>query len=125
VKTSILSALAATLAVACANAQAPNKNQMHLDAINCSALKNQPQVCLVNNTDSQVTDIDCETTGFFGGKGAKGVDVPKGGIPPRSMVIVNMKSCHTSLIFTILGGGERKVNNVNTDTQTTIMVPQQ
>ena len=124
-KTSILTALAATLAISCANAQAPNKNQMHLDILNCSALKNQPQVCLVNDTDKQVTDIDCETTGFFGGKGAKGVDFPKGGIPPRSMVIVNMKSCHTSLIFTILGGGERKVNNVNTDTQTTIMVPQQ
>jgi len=125
VKTSILATLAATVAISCANAQAPSKNQMHLDVLNCSALKNQPQVCLVNNTDSQVTNIDCETTGFFGGKGAKGVDVPKGGIPPHSMVIVNMKSCHTSLLFTILGGAERRVDKVNTDTQTMIEVPKQ
>ncbi len=124
-KTSIYAVLSVLVTVSCANAQAPNKNQMHLDTINCSALKNQPQVCLINNTDNQVTDIDCETTGFFGGKGAKGVDVPKGGIPAHSMAIVNMKSCHTALVFTILGGVERRVNGVNTDTQTMIEVPRQ
>ena len=103
----------------------PKDQQKHYTVINCSALKGAPQVCVSNNTDSMVTDIDCETKGFFGGAGAKSVDMPKGGIPPHSLTVVNMKSCNTSLIFTILGGGERKVPNVHTDQSTIIEVPQQ
>lgn len=127
-KTSVLAALA-TLALSCtaAYAQAPNtptRGQKHFNIVNCSALKNQPQVCVFNETDEQVTDIDCETKGIFS-SGTKAVEMPKGGIPPHSMTIVNMKSCHTALIFTLLGGGERKVPNVNTDTSTTIEVPKQ
>lgn len=115
---------AALLIATAMTAQAQSPKQKHLDIINCSALKGQPQVCLFNDTDLQVTDIDCETTSFFSGKGAKAVDVPRGGIPAHSITIVNMKSCKTALIFTLLGGGERRVDHINTDQSTIIEVPQ-
>ena len=122
-KSSVTAVFAAIILTSAAYAQAPDATK-HFKVINCSALKGQPQVCLFNDTDSQVTDIDCETRGIFS-SGSKAVEMPKGGIPPHSMTIVNMKSCHTALIFTILGGGERKVSNVNTDTSTVIEVPKQ
>jgi hypothetical protein len=120
-----LATVIAAIFTVTAYGQTVPKDQKHYAIINCSALKGAPQVCLSNNTNDQVTDIDCETKGFFGGVGAKTVEVPKGGIPAHSLTVVNMKSCHTALIFTILGGGERKVDKVNTDQQTIIEVPQQ
>jgi hypothetical protein len=119
----VTAAIAATVLSAYGQTPPP-RNQRHFDVVNCSALRGQPQVCVFNETDQQVTDIDCETKGFFS-NGSKAVDVPKGGIPPHSMTVVNMKSCHTNLIFTLLGGGERKVMNVNTDQSTIIEVPKQ
>lgn len=92
--------------------------------VNCSALKGQAPVCLVNNTNEQVTDIGCETTGFFGGKGEAAVDLPRGGIPANSLTIIFFKKpCNSVLIFTVLGGGERRVPGVHTDQMTLIEVP--
>ncbi len=123
-KTLVLVTLA-TVMTTTTYAQTAPKAQKHYTIVNCSALKGAPQVCLSNNTDEQITDIDCETHGIFSGKGAKAVDVPKGGIPAHSLSVVNMKSCKTTLIFTILGGGERKIDKVDTDQSTIIEVPQQ
>jgi hypothetical protein len=122
--TTLAAIIATTFTVVSYGQTVPKGQQKHYSIINCSALKGAPQVCLSNNTDEMVTDIDCETKGLFN-NGTKTVDVPKGGIPPHSLTVVNMKSCHTTLIFTLLGGGERKVPNVNTDQSTIIEVPQQ
>jgi hypothetical protein len=88
-------------------------------------LKGKPQVCIINNTDSQVTDIDCESRGFFGGTKSKGINLPRGGVAAHSMTIVDMQSCTTTLVFTLPGGKERRLPNVNTDNMTSIDVPKQ
>ncbi len=110
----------AALSLLATQAQAGGLDGLNL--INCSALKGAPQVCLINRTDETVTDIDCETHGFFS-NGSRNVGLPKGGIPAHSIVIVNMTSCKTRLVFTILGGAERKTGEVNTDEMTLIEVP--
>lgn len=79
-KSSVTAVFAAIILTSAAYAQAPDATK-HFKVINCSALKGQPQVCLFNDTDSQVTDIDCETRGIFS-SGSKAVEMPKGGIPP-------------------------------------------
>ena len=119
-KASILATLAATLAISCANAQEVNPTKLDID---CAELKGKPQVCLYNFNDRPVTTIECETVGTFGGKGTKPIRMPAAGIPAHSFRVVTMDSCKTSLIFTISGGQERRIDKVDTDRMTVIEVP--
>lgn len=116
--------MAAVAALALSPAYAQSPKTKNFSVVNCSALKGEPDICVFNETDEQVTDIACETIGFFGGKGEASIDMPKGGIPAHSMTIVKVKkNCKTTLILTVLGGGERRIPNVNTDMMTVIEVP--
>lgn len=102
----------------------PGPDAKTFEAVNCSLLKGKPQVCIINETGIQVTDIDCESKGFFGGNKVKQINLPRGGIAPHSVTIVDMGSCQTTLVFTMPGGTERRIPNVNTDNMTAIEVPQ-
>ena len=94
-----------------------------INIINCANLKGKPLVCIVNENDLQVTDVDCQTSGFFGGKKSKGISVPRGGIPPHSMTVVDAEGCKGTVVFTMLGGQERQVPNVDTNNAVRIDVP--
>jgi hypothetical protein len=103
----------------------PNPDAETYNDINCALLKGAPQVCILNKTGTQVTDIDCESKAFFGGTKSKGISLPRGGVAPHSVTIVNMASCKTTLVFTLPGGKERRIPNVDTDNMTIIEVPKQ
>lgn len=88
--------------------------------LNCSEMKNVPYVCLLNDTDSMITNIDCEEEG----SDTKAMAMPKGGIAGHSFTVLNTKvACKGHLVFYLLGGGERKSGPIDTDRASMVEVP--
>lgn len=124
-KDSIIAAFAAVLMASTLQAQETNTTpDRHVKSFNCINLRNKPQVCVLNETNMQVVGLDCEKPGgFFSSTSTKSVVMPGGNLQPHSFSVVDMQSCHTTLIFTMSDGRERRLEHVNTDTATIIEVP--
>lgn len=123
--TALATILALSLTAAPAYAQIKERT---FKIVNCSTLKGKSPICFVNDTDEQVTNIGCEVKGGFFSKGGEfAVAMPPGGIQPHSLTVVDFgtKSCDTTLILTVGGGGERRIPNVHTDQMTIIEIPKQ
>lgn len=119
----VIGITAVSCAMSATKAQERGQPRLDINILNCGQLKGKPLICVVNETDTQVTDVDCQTTGFFGGKHSKGITAPRGGIPPHSGTIIDAEGCKGTVIFTMLGGQERQVPNVDTNNSVRIDVP--
>lgn len=93
-----------------------------INGVNCSLFKGKPSVCVNNDTSVMVTDLDCESPGWIGTR-SKEITLPKGGIAPHTVTVVDMKSCKGTIVFTTPGGKQRRLPNVDTDRVTEIEVP--
>jgi len=104
-------------------AQSPHR-QRDVSMLNCATLKGKPFVCILNESDDIITDIDCEGTGGFFGSSTKAIPMPKGGIAPHSLTVLDIHGrCTNRLVFSVLGGAERKTDKIDTDQATIIEVP--
>jgi len=103
----------------------PDAEARVVDTVNCSLLKNNPMICVNNDSDKQITNLLCEWKGFFGGSKSSEVKLPPGGVAPHTSTVVMMPGCKGTVVFTLPGGKERRLPNVDSDKMTEISVPLQ